>query len=138
MAGERTEGESPNTSSQTDQADSPAQAETGGEVADALARVQEAVINVKEGGLPEALEAAIEAIDSAVGEVPDKPEADQLNAVADALEGALEEVEKGKVANLLPVLEQAQSIVESDPSRNPDRTKKGATVEAPGKTLLVK
>ena len=114
MAGERTEGESPNTSSQTDQADSPAQADTG-EVADALARVQEAVINGKEGGLPEALEAAIEAIDSAVGEVPDKPEADQLNAVADALEGALEEVEKGKVANLLPVLEQAQSIVESDP-----------------------
>jgi hypothetical protein len=114
MAGEPTEGESPNTSSQTDQADSPAQA--GGEVADALARVQEAVINVKEGGLPEALEAAIEAIDSAVGEVTDKPEADQLNAVADALEGALEEVEKGKVANLLPVLEQAQSIVESDPS----------------------
>ena len=114
MAGERTEGGSPNTSSQTDQADSPAQA--GGEVADALARVQEAVINVKEGGLPEALEAAIEAIDSAVGEVPDKPEADQLNAVADALEGALEEVEKGKVANLLPVLEQAQSIVESDSS----------------------
>jgi hypothetical protein len=109
MAGERTEGESPNTSSQTDQAGSPAQAETGGEVAEALARVQEAVINVKEGGLPEALEAAIEAIDSAVGEVPDKPEADQLNAVADALEGALEEVEKGKVANLLPVLEQAQS-----------------------------
>ena len=51
MAGEQTEGESPNTSSQTDQADSPAQAETGGEVADALARVQEAVINVKEGGL---------------------------------------------------------------------------------------
>ena len=63
MAGERTEGESPNTSSQTDQAGSPAQAETGGEVAEALARVQEAVINVKEGGLPEALEAAIEAID---------------------------------------------------------------------------
>ena len=120
MAGERTEGESPNTSSQTDQAGGPAQAETGGEVAEALARVQEAVINVKEGGLPEASEAAIEAIDSAVG-VPDKPEADQLNAVADALEGALEEVEKGKVANLLPVLEQAQSIVESDPSSNPCR-----------------
>ena len=115
MAGERTEGESPNTSSQTDQ-DSPAQAETGGDVAEALARVQEAVINVKEGGLPEALEAAIEAIDSAVGEVPDEPEADQLNAVADALEGALEEVEKGKIANLLPVLEQAHVIVESDPS----------------------
>ena len=61
------------------------------------------------------MEAAIEAIDSAVSEVPDKPEADQLKAVADALEGALEEVEKGKVANLLPILEQAQSIVESGP-----------------------
>ena len=116
MVGERTEGESANTSSQTDQADSPAQAEAGGEVAEALARVHEAVIDVKKGGLPEALEAAIEAIDSAVSEMPDKPEADQLNAVADALEGALEEVEKGKVAKLLPVLEQAQSIVESDPS----------------------
>ena len=117
--GERTEGDSPNTSSQTDQADRPAQAEAGREVAEALARVQEAVIDVKEGGLAASLEAAIEAIDSAVREVPDKPEADQLNAVADALEGALEEAEKGKVANLLPVLEQAQSIVESGPSSEP-------------------
>jgi hypothetical protein len=116
MVGERTEGDSPNTSSQTEQAGSPGQAETGGEVAEALARVQEAVIDVKEGELRESLEAAIEAIDSAVREVPDKAEADQLNAVADALEGALEEVEKGKVASLLPVLEQAQSIVESEPS----------------------
>jgi hypothetical protein len=95
--GERTEGDSPSASSQTDQADSPAQAEAGGEVAEALARVQEAVIDMKEGGLAESLEAAIEAIDS-------------------ALEDALEEVEKGKVANLLPALEQAQSIVESSPS----------------------
>ena len=113
---ERTKCEPPNSSWRTDQADSPAQAETGREISEALARVQEAVIDVKEGGLTESLEAAIEAIDSAVREVPDKPEADQLNAVADALEGALEEVEKGKVANLLPVLEQAQSIVGSDPS----------------------
>ena len=45
--GERTEGDSPNTSSQTDQADSPVQAEAGREVAEALARVQEAVIDVK-------------------------------------------------------------------------------------------
>jgi predicted phosphoribosyltransferase len=120
MAGEQTEVES-NISSQTDQADSLPQAETGDEVAEALAHVQEAIINVKKGGLPEALEAAIEAIDSAVSEVPDKPEVDKLNAVADALEGALEEVEKGKVANLLPVLERAQSLVESDPFRNPDR-----------------
>jgi hypothetical protein len=115
MVGERAEGESPNTSPHRDQADTPAQEQTGGEVAEALARVQEAVIDVKEGGLPESLEAAIEAIDSAVREVPDTPETDQLKAVADALEGALEEVEKGKVANLLPVLEQAQLIVESGP-----------------------
>jgi hypothetical protein len=113
MVGERTEGDSPDTSSQTGQVKSPAEAETDSEVAEALARVQEAVIDVKEGGLPKALEGAIEAIDSAVREMPDKPEADQLNAVAEALEGALEEVEKGKVANLLPVLEEAQSIVES-------------------------
>jgi hypothetical protein len=116
MTRERAEGDLPNTSSQVDRDDSPGQAESGGEVAEALARVQEAVVGVKEGGLQESLEAAIEAIDSAVREVPDAAEADQLNAVADALEGALEEVEKGKVANLLPVLEQAQSIVESDPS----------------------
>lgn len=116
MAAERTEDDSANTPPQDDQAEIPTQEETGSEVAEALARVQEAVIDVKEGGLAESLEAAIEAIDSAVREVPGNPEADQLNAVADALEGALEEVEKGKVANLLPVLEQAQSIVESDPS----------------------
>jgi phage-related minor tail protein len=115
MVGERAEGESPNISPQRDQADTPAQEQTGGEIGEALARVQEAVIDVKEGGLPESLEAAIEAIDSAVRELPDTPETDQLKAVADALEGALEEVEKGKVANLLPVLEQAQSIVESGP-----------------------
>jgi hypothetical protein len=70
MVGERAEGDSANTSPQTDQADTPAQAQTGGDVAEALARVQEAVIDVKEGGLPESLEAAIEAIDSAVREVP--------------------------------------------------------------------
>ena len=44
--------------------------------AETLARVQEAVIDVKEGGLAASLEAAIEAIDSAVREVPDKPEAE--------------------------------------------------------------
>jgi hypothetical protein len=117
MAGERTEDGSPNRSSQTGQVENPAAADTSDEVAEALARVQEAVIDVKEGALPQALEAAIEAIDSAVREVPDKPEADQLNAVAEALEDALEEVEKGKVANLLPALEEAQSIVESSSSR---------------------
>jgi hypothetical protein len=115
VVAEPMEGESPNPSSQTGQADRPAHAETGGDVAEALARVQEAIIDVKEGGLADSLEAAIEAIDSAVRKVPHKPEAGQLNVVADALEGALEEVEKGKVANLLPVLEQAQSIVESGP-----------------------
>jgi hypothetical protein len=113
MVSEPTEDESPNSSSQTGQTENPAEADTGSEVAEALARVQEAVIDVKEGGLPEALEGAIEAIDAAVREMPDKPEAGQFNAVAEALEGALEEVEKGKVANLLPVIEEAQSIVES-------------------------
>ncbi|HJU17774.1 MAG TPA: hypothetical protein VJ770_15065 [Stellaceae bacterium] len=116
MADGRDENNAPHTSSQADQVGGPDQAETGGEVAEALARVQEAVAEMKEGGLQESLETAIEAIDSAVREAPGNPENDQLSAVADALEGALEEVEKGKVANLLPVLEQAQSIVESDPS----------------------
>jgi hypothetical protein len=121
MAGKRTEDDSPNRSSQTQQVENPATANTSGEVAEALARVQEAVIDVKEGALPAALEAAIEAIDSAVREVPDKPEADQLNAVAEALEDALEEVEKGKVANLLPALEEAQSVVEPAPLGKADR-----------------
>jgi hypothetical protein len=74
MVGKRTEGESGNKSTQTDQLDHPPQVEAGAEVAEALARVQEAVIDVKEGGLPQALEAAIEAIDAAVSEVPDEPE----------------------------------------------------------------
>jgi hypothetical protein len=113
MASER-EGGSPNTSPQADQTDGPDQAGTGGEVGEALARVQEAIIEVQEGGLQESLETAIEVIDSAVRDAPDTPESDQLSAVADALEGALEEVEKGKVANLQTVLEEAQSIVESD------------------------
>ena len=55
-----------------------------------MARVQEAVINVKEGGLPEALEAAIEAINFAVGEVTDKPEADQLRTPSRTIGGALD------------------------------------------------
>lgn len=114
MAGEQAEGEPPSPLSQEDRAGGPAP-ETEGEITEALARVQEAVIDVKESGLRESLEAAIEVIDSATREAPDKPESDQLNAVADALEGALAELEEGKVSNLLPVLEQAQSIVASDP-----------------------
>lgn len=111
MTGGPVEGDSP----QTAEGDRPNnQAESDAEVAAALARVQEAVIDVKEGGLQESLEAAIEAIDSVVREAPDRPEGDQLNAVADALEEALDEVEKGKVANLVPVLEEARSIVETD------------------------
>ena len=110
---EQMEDDDPPNTSQTGQAATSAELKTRGEVAKTLARVQQAVSDVQEGGLAESLEAAIEAIDSVVHEVPDNPQADQLNAVADALEGALEEVEKGKVANLLPVLEQAQSIVES-------------------------
>jgi hypothetical protein len=119
MMGEQAEGDSRNTSAPEDRADDPGPMQTGGEIAEALARVQEAVIGVTEGGLQESLEVAIEAIDSAVREAPDKPEGDQLNAIADALEGALDELEKGRIANLLPVLDQAQSIVESDPSAKP-------------------
>lgn len=116
MAGKQADGDAPNTSSQAVQTDGSNQAGTGEEIAEALARVQEAVIEVKKGGLRESLEAAIEVIDSAVRETPDKPESDQLSAIADALEGALDEVEKGKVANIQPVIDQAQSIVESDSS----------------------
>lgn len=113
MAGERAGGGSP----RADAAErSDGQAENGGEVGAALARVQEAVSEIEEGGLRESLEGAIEAIDTAVRDAPDPPEGNPLNAVADALEEALEEVEKGKVANLLPVLEEAQTIVDADPS----------------------
>jgi hypothetical protein len=81
-------------------------------VADALARVQDAVVEMKDGDLRESLEAAIDSIDAARG-TPGADGSDPLAPVADALEGALDELEKGKVANLLPVIEQAQTIVES-------------------------
>jgi hypothetical protein len=77
-----------------------------------LERVQDAVVEMKEGELRQSLEAAIETIDSARA-TQEMIEGDQLGPVADALEGALEELEKGKVANLLPAIEQAQSIVQS-------------------------
>jgi hypothetical protein len=80
-----------------------------------LARVHEAVVGMKDGELQESIEAALEAIDCAL-EMPSVAENDQLGLVADALEGALDELEKGKVANLLPVVEQAQSIVQSGSS----------------------
>jgi hypothetical protein len=82
------------------------------QVGETLARVHEAVVGMKDGELQESIEAAIEAIDSA-REMPSVAENDQLGPVADALEGALDELEKGKVANLLPVVEQAQSIIQS-------------------------
>ncbi len=87
-------------------------AEPEGEVAEALSRVQRAVIGVKEGDLRESVETAIEVINSNLGTAvaEDKP---QLCNVADALEQALDELEKGKVANLLPVIKQAKSIVQS-------------------------
>lgn len=69
-----------------------------------------AVTDINDGLLGESLEAAIEAIDSARG-TPPAGESDPLGPVADALEGALDELEKGKVENLLPVIEQAKSIV---------------------------
>jgi hypothetical protein len=131
MAGERRAEDSPQTTAQPGQRTNPAAAESGGEVAEALARVQEAVIDIKEGMLPEALESAIEAIDTAVREEPGTPEADQLNAVAEALEGALEEVERGKVANLLPVLEEAQSVVETGGTAE---TGPSGSAAEPGKT----
>jgi hypothetical protein len=88
------------------------QAQPDAQVADALARVQEAVVEMQDGELRQSLETAIEAIDSARG-TQDAVGSDPLAPVADALEGALDEIEKGKVANLLPVIEQAQSIVEA-------------------------
>ena len=80
------------------------------EVAGALARVQEAVSDVTTGELRESLEAAVETIDAS-RTATDVAESDKLAAVADALEGALDELEHGKVADLLPVIQQAQSIV---------------------------
>ncbi len=82
------------------------------DMVEALARVQEAVIDRKDGELRELIEAAIEAIDStepiALG-AKENP----LPAIADALEDALDELDKGKVASLLPLIEEAQSIVQS-------------------------
>ena len=79
-------------------------------ISEALARVQEAAIEVQSQELRECLEEAIEAIDT-VAAIPTVPGTADLNAVADALEGALDELEHGKVANLRPVIEQAQSII---------------------------
>ncbi|MGA9869481.1 MAG: hypothetical protein WBQ75_23850 [Acetobacteraceae bacterium] len=92
-------------------ADGPAPAEPE-DMVEALARVQEAVIDRNEGELRESIEAAIDAIDS-TGGIALGAEGNQLPAIADALEDALDELEKGKVASLLPLIEQAQSIVES-------------------------
>jgi hypothetical protein len=104
-------GNPPKTAPSKDHAELPSGAEVAG-VGEALDRVKEAVTDLREGGLQESVEAAIEAIDSSrptLGEA----EADQLAAVADVLEEALDELEKGKVANLLPVIEQAQSIIQT-------------------------
>lgn len=112
MPGEQSEqGDSRNTPASESQADGPIRAESDAQVAEAFARVQEAVIEMRDGELRESLEAAIEAIDSAAAAA-----SDQLSPVADALEGALDELERGKVANLLPVIERAQSIVQSESS----------------------
>ncbi len=87
-------------------------AEPGQEVADALDRVQQAVTDVQEGELRESLEGAIEAIDAAAAS-PDAEGTEHLHAVADALEGALNELEHGRVADLVQVIDQAQSIIQS-------------------------
>ncbi len=79
-------------------------------VTEALARVQEAVVEVQSREVRECLEEAIEAIDTAAA-IPGAVGASKLDAVADLLEGALDELEQGKVANLAPVIEQAQSMV---------------------------
>lgn len=82
------------------------------DMVEALARVQEAVIERNEGELRESIEAAIVAID-ATGGVALGAEGNPLPAIADALEDALDELDKGKVTSLLPLIEQAQSIVQS-------------------------
>jgi hypothetical protein len=86
-------------------------AEPAQAVSEALARVQGAAIEAHSGELRESLEEAIEVIDNAVNSGVTGTA--DLNAVADALEGALDELEHGKVANLAPVIEQAQSIIPS-------------------------
>jgi hypothetical protein len=86
-------------------------AEPAQAVNEALARVQDAVTEAQSDELRESLEEAIEVIDMAVSSGATGTAS--LNAVADALEGALDELEHGKVANLAPVIEQAQSIIPS-------------------------
>jgi hypothetical protein len=108
----------PATQSQPNQ---PVVAEPDQDVTEALARVHEAV---SDGELRESVEAAIEAIDSTRG-TPVAAEGDPLGPVADALEGALEELEQGKIANLLPVIEQAREVLQpesSDPELSRDRS----------------
>ena len=102
MAGERAEGESPSTSSQTDQAGSPAQA-SGRRGREALARVQEAVINVKEGGLPGGLGGCYRGDRFCSRRSARQARGRSAQRRCGRLGGCLEEVEKGKVANLLPV-----------------------------------
>lgn len=113
MPGERSEeGDSPTTPPASEsQAYVPSQVESERQVAEALARVRETVTDMRDGELWESLEAAIEAIDSAA-----PAESERLGPVADALEGALLELEKGKVADLSPVIEQAQSILQPESS----------------------
>jgi ABC-type transporter Mla subunit MlaD len=115
MPGKQTEeGGSPSTPASETQANALAPAEADGQVVEALARVQEAVTDMKDGELRASLEVAIEVIDSA-RETSLRMDSDQLGPVADALEGALDELERGKVTNLLPVIEQAQSVVQTEP-----------------------
>jgi hypothetical protein len=113
--GQTEEGGSRTAAGPPSQADEPVLAGSDREVAEALLRVHEAVSDMKDGELRESVEAAIETIDSTRG-TPVADASDLLAPVADALEGALEELEKRKVANLLPVIEQTQSIVQPEPS----------------------
>ncbi len=105
-------GEQPEAAETQRQADQPVPAGSDRDVTQALARVHEAVTDSE---LQESVEAAIEAINSARG-TPVAAGGDPLAPVADALEGALEELEQGKIANLLPVIEQAQSALQPESS----------------------
>jgi hypothetical protein len=71
------------------QAEEPDHPEPVEAVAEVLAEVHEAVATVKGGGLQEAVEAAIETIDSVSGGV-EGAMGQELNGVADALEAVSE------------------------------------------------
>ncbi len=62
--------------------------------------------------LKEALETAIEAIDTAIA-IPDDPRKEALCSTAEALEDALDDLDAGKTDGIVPVIEQARTVVQS-------------------------